>query len=69
MSNEYKDWIDDKVAEILFDVSAIDCIEKICIVSTAGRYVYGWKNGQKVTFKVWMNDDGEWVFEYREIEK
>ena len=49
MSNEYKEWINDKVAEILFDANAIDKIEEICMSPyIARRYVHGWKNGQRV---------------------
>ena len=70
MSNEYKEWVNDKVTETLFDANAIDQIEEICIAPyIARRYVHGWKNGQKVAFMVWLNDEGEWVFEHREIEK
>lgn len=70
MSNEYKDWIDDKVVDTLFDANVIDRIEEICSTPYSTRkYVYGWKNGQRVAFIVWLNDEGEWVFEHREIEK
>lgn len=70
MSNEYKDWIDDKVCDTLFDAGVIDNIDEICSTPYSVRkYVYGRKNGQRVAFVVWMNDDGEWNFEYRELEK
>ena len=70
MSNEYKEWINDKVCDTLFDANAIDRIEEICMTPySTRRYVHGWKNGQKVVFMVWLDDTGAWVFEHREIKK
>lgn len=70
MSNEYKEWIDDKVADTLFDANVIDRIEEICSTPYSERkYVHGWKNGQKVAFMVWLDNEGDWIFEHREIEK
>lgn len=70
MSNEYKEWIDDKVADTLFDANVIDRIEEICSTPySARKYVHGWKNGQKVAFMVWLDNEGDWIFEHREIKK
>jgi hypothetical protein len=70
MSNEYKDWINDKVCDTLFDTNVIDRVDEICTTPYSDRkYVYGWKDGHKVAFMVWMDADGEWKFEHREIEK
>lgn len=67
MSNEYKDYCYDKVQDVLLDAGVIDQIEEICSTPYVERkYVHGWKNGQKVVFLVYMNNEGEWVFEYRE---
>lgn len=70
MSNEFKEWINDKVCEILFDANAIDKIEEIYTTPySTRRYVHGLKNGQKVVFMVWLDVEGDWNFEHREIEK
>lgn len=70
MSNEFKEWVDDKVAETLFDAGVIDKIEEINNAPyITRRYVYGWKNGQRVAFMVWLDNYGDWIFEYRETEK
>jgi hypothetical protein len=70
MSNEFKEWIKDKAVDILFDAGAIDKIEEILLTpQLVSCYVSGWKNGQEVYFFVWLNDEGEWVFEHRELKK
>ena len=68
MSNEMKDYLYDKVYEAVLDSGAMDKIEEICSASYITRnYVYGRKNGQKVSLIVWFDDNiGEWKIEYRE---
>lgn len=71
MSNEMKDYLYDKVCEVVLDSGAIDEIEEVCSASYSIRnYVHGRKNGQKVTLIVWFDDNiGEWKIEHRETDK
>ena len=68
MSNEFKDYLYDKICEVVLDSGAMDEIEQVCGISYSIRnYVYGRKNGQKVVLMVWFDDDtGEWRIEHRE---
>ena len=70
MSNEFKDWLEDKIYEIVLESGVMDKIEKISHISLTKAYVYGWKKGQKVSIEVWFDDDvEEWEMEHREIDK
>lgn len=70
MSNEFKDWLEDKIYEIVLESGIMDKIEKISHISLTKAYVYGWKNGQKISIEVWLDDDvGEWEIEHRETDK
>ena len=71
MSNEFKDYLYDKIYDVVLDSGAIDQIDEICSASYSIRnYVYGRKNGQRVVLMVWFNDDiGEWQIEHRETDK
>ena len=68
MSNEIKDYLYDKICEVVLDSGAMDEIEQVRSISYSIRnYVYGRKNGQKVVLMVWFdNDTGEWRIEHRE---
>lgn len=69
MSNEYKDWIWDRVQDVLLDNCQIDKVEEVIPSPiTDIYYVHGWKNGEKVAFAVWFDDDlCDWQFEHREL--
>lgn len=71
MSNEMKDYLYDKICEVVLDSGAMDEIEQIHGISYSIRnYVYGRKNGQEVVLMVWFdNDTGEWRIEHRETSK
>lgn len=70
MSNEFKDWLEDKIYEIVLESGIMDKIEKISHISLTKAYVYGWKNGQKNSIEVQLDDDvGEWEMEHRETDK
>lgn len=71
MSNEFKDWLEDRIGDIVLESGAVDKIEEICSASYSIRnYVHGWKNEQKVVLMVWFDDDlGEWRIEHRETDK
>ena len=69
MSNEYKDWLLDRVQEVLLDANVIDEVNEVCESPIYGRrIVYGYKNGEKVAFAVWFNNnENEWQYERREL--
>ena len=71
MSNEFKDYLYDKICDVVFDSGAMDQIDEVCSASYSIRnYVYGRKNGQKVVLIVWFDDDtNEWRIEHRETDK
>ena len=71
MSNEYKDWLHDRVQEVLLDAGAIDLVAMVTESPIIGRrYVAGYKNGQKVAFAVWFDKrENEWKYERRELNK
>lgn len=63
MSNEYKDWLFDKLSEVVLDRNLADIITHVY-----PPFVYGSKNGDRVRFEVWY-DQGleEWRCERREL--
>lgn len=69
MSNKYKDWLYDRVQDVLLDAGVIDIVALVSNSPIIGRkYVAGYKNGQKVAFAVWFDDNEcEWKFERREL--
>lgn len=70
MSNEFNEWLEDRIVEVIFDSGAIDRIEEISNPSFNKTSVYGWKNGQKVFLKVWFDDELEgWKIERMETNK
>ena len=65
MSNEYKDWLQDKIAEIVLDRGLADKI-----IHTTTRIVDGIKNNQPVRYEVWFDTEQyEWMIEHRELDK
>ena len=70
MSNEFKDWLENRIGEVVLESGAMDKIEEISNPSFMKTYVHGWKNGQKVLLEVWFDDDlEEWMIEHRELDK
>ena len=70
MSNEFKDWLEDEIGEVVLESGAMDRIEEIPNPSFIKTYVHGWKNGQKVLLEVWFDDElEEWKMEHRETNK
>lgn len=69
MSNEYKDWLHDRVQDVLLDAGVIDRIIEVSSSPIYGhKMVYGLKNGEKVAFVVWLDkNENEWKFERREL--
>lgn len=63
MSNESKDWLYDKIQEVVLEANAADKITNV-----QGNIVEGLKNGQRVKFKVWFDYDlNMWIYERREL--
>jgi len=70
MSNEFKDWLEDEIGDVVLESGAMDRIEEIPNPSFIKTYVHGWKNGQRVTLMVWFDNAlGEWKIEHRETDK
>lgn len=68
MSNECKDYLWDKIAEVALDSGAIDRVEDVNPASYFSiNTVTGLKNNQRVTLSVWFdNIIAEWKVEHRE---
>lgn len=66
-----KDYLYDRIYEIVLDSGTMDKIKEISPASYfSHNYVYGWKNGQRVVLEVWFDDDiGDWEIEHRETDK
>ena len=64
MSNEYKDWLYDKLQDVLLQVGAIDKVLQVIVWEgdNAG-VVHGVKDGIHVKYTVFMEDDGSWDYE------
>ena len=67
MSNETKEWVQDRAVEALWNANVIDRIETTKIKGNCRCEVHGDRCGEPVAFVVWLNDDGEWQFEHREL--
>lgn len=65
MSNEYKDWLQDKIQDIVLDLGLADKI-----TNSTTRIVDGIKNNQPVRYEVWYDTENyEWKIEHRELDK
>ncbi len=63
MSNEYKDWLLDKIQEIVLDRG----LANRTLNTSDTRFVDGIRNGQRVRYEVWFDDElCEWRVEHRE---
>ena len=69
MSNEYKDYLYDKVQEVVLDACIADKIIKVRPCQLYNAYIVeGLKNEQKVKFEVWFDSiESEWKYERREL--
>ena len=65
MSNEYKDWFWDKLADILLEDKIIDkATQVIPWYSDCAGVVHGIKDGIHVKYTVWLDDEDEtWKYE------
>lgn len=63
MSNEHKDWLWNKIQEIVLDRGLVDRT----LNTSDTRFVDGIRNGQRVRYEVWFDDElCEWRVEHRE---
>lgn len=70
MSNEYKDWLEDRIIEVVLESGVMDKIEKLDIRSDWISFVNGKKNGEEVFIVVYFDDElREWQIEHRELDK
>ena len=62
MSNEYKDWLRDKIQDIVIERGLADVT-----FNCDEHFVEGFKNGEPVRFEVWFDKElCEWRIERRE---
>lgn len=70
MSNEYKDWIWDKLQDVVLEAGVIDKILQVIPYDNIYGVVHGIKDGYHVQYNVWFDDDeGKWAFERMEGNK
>lgn len=62
MSNEYKDWLNDRIIEEVMDQGLLDKITDVY----DGCYVEGLKNDKHVKYYVTLTDEG-WLCRHQEI--
>ena len=63
MSNEYKDWLYDRITDVVLDRGLADRV-----TGADPPFVEGLKNGDPVRFEVWFDSDlCEWRCERREL--
>lgn len=63
MSNEHKDWLWNKIQEIVLDRGLADRT----LNTSDTRFVDGIRNGQRVRYEVWFDNElCEWRVEHRE---
>ena len=66
MSNEMKDWLWDKFAEVLFDAKQIDQVLTIIPYENWYAIVHGLKDGIHIKYSVWFDDEEGWNYERSE---
>ena len=67
MSNEMKDWIWDKLQNVVLEAGVIDRVLQIIPQDNFYGTVHGVKDGYHVKYNVWYdNDDGYWNYERSE---
>ena len=68
MSNEYKDWLYDRVWDLVLERGLLDEIIEMWPKEGTPQYVRGLKNGQKVKYYVNYDLERGFLFEHRELE-
>ena len=70
MSNEYKEWLHDKMADVIFENHLLDEINNYWNTDIPDcSIVEGYFNGKRTCYRVWLDDNGEWRFEQKEMNK
>ena len=60
MSNEMKDYLYDKICDVVLDSGIVDVIKKVYSASYfAHNYVRGTKNGHTIMLAVYFDDESE----------
>lgn len=70
MSNEYKDWLWDRVWDLALERGIVDQVHKMEPTDPsygAPRFLYGVKNNQLVKFEILDDEIEDYRFEYREF--
>lgn len=71
MSNEHKDWLWDKVQEVVLERGLVDKITHVepqDATEGAPHHIWGIKNGENVKYYVHYDADMGWLCEHRELE-
>ena len=71
MSNEYKDWLWDRVQEIVLErglVNKITYVEPEDPIEGTPHHIWGIKNGENVRYYVHYSPDEGWLCEHRELD-
>lgn len=67
MSNEMKDWLWDKFANVVLEAGVIDKVIHIIPQDNFYAVVHGIKDGYHIKYYVWFDDDdGYWCYERSE---
>ena len=67
MSNEMKDWLFDKFADVLLEAGVIDKeVQTIALYGEWSAIVIGLKNDIRVKYSVWFDDEEGWNYERSE---
>lgn len=66
MSNEYKDWIAERYADVVLDAGAIDKVLYTIYLDNWYAVVHGIKDGIHVKYNVWFDDEDGWNYERSE---
>lgn len=64
MSNEYKEWLSDRIIDVAFENKLIDDVDYFTRNQDGKYNVFGFKNGTHVAYKIWWNSiEEEWQYE------
>lgn len=66
MSNEYKDWIDEKYGDVLLEAGVIDNILYTIYLGDWCAVVHGTLTGIHQAYRVWFDDEEGWNYERSE---
>ena len=68
MSNEYKEWILDKVCDIVFEHHLMDKVKEIYHKDIpTKKLLVGELNNEPVAYHVWLDDNGIWQYKLAQI--